>query len=88
MSLTDNNSSVRQGHIHEVLTKNFPLEKFPQEDVDTLRFYEGSQIQFSFRTMSELRSFMGEHFQIADVIYPKSYELSERCPVVAAVSRN
>jgi SAM-dependent methyltransferase len=52
-----------------------------KEIVATMDAYRGSVGRYSFPTLAEARSAMGEAFEEIDCVFP-SYELGERCPTL------
>jgi SAM-dependent methyltransferase len=53
------------------------------EDIDTIDVYRGSAEVYSFPTFEELRAAVPDSFTGLRLIPAGSYELAERCPVVA-----
>ena len=54
--------------------------------IDTIRFYRGKESRLYFPTVDEFRDLLAERFEDVQVVIP-SYELGERCPILAGRAR-
>lgn len=81
--------SVAVSDIHRLFERMFPDREqlaaaggWPVELIDTIDAYAGAPTRFTFSTLDAALANAGPWFQVVDV-RRGSYELAERCPVVA-----
>jgi hypothetical protein len=63
-----------------------PQPGWSERAVSTIDLYQGKEARLYFPTAREFTALMEEHYTAIEVRYP-SYELGERCPIIAARPR-
>lgn len=94
MALQENGAvGVRQDDIWaawsgaRIDASRLPQPGWSPRDVGTIEFYRGKQARLYFPTLDEFVALLEERFRDVEVRFP-SYELGERCPVIAARPRD
>lgn len=74
--------------IHDAFNKLFPDRSrlslstdWDRNIINTIDIYKGSDIQYTFPSLSEFKKLIAPRFKIIKIYYP-TYELTKRCPIL------